>query len=932
MSAPLGTVTFLFTDIEGSTRLWQADETAMRAALSRHDRLLRQTVAEHAGVVFSTMGDGIAAAFGSPSGAIGAALAAQRVLASESWPTATPIRVRMGIHTGEVELRDGDYFGTAVNRAARLMAIGHGGQVLVSSQTAGLFETNWGLVDLGEQRLRDLDRPMHVFQVGSGSFPPLRSLDPFSGNLPLQLTSFIGRGHELARGVDALRSSRVVTLTGVGGVGKTRLALQLAAEVLPAFRHGAWLVELASVRDPKVVTDAVASVFGVTGRGGQNSRDALVEFLRTKQMLVVLDNCEHVLEAAADLVTTVERACRGVVVLATSREGLALDGEQIMAVPSLGLPTGGADFDAVASSDAVTLFVQRARLVDADFALTSENASVVAAVCRRLDGVPLAIELAAARVQALTPGELAQGLDHRFQTLAGSRRGGARRHQTLRAAIDWSYDLLSLPEQRLLARLAVFVGGCNRDSAAAVCGGEPIEAAAVFGLLSTLVARSLVVAQREGSTTRYRLLETVREYAEQRLGEHDETELLRRRHRQHYAELAHLMLEETAGPGQVDALRSLRVEEDNLVAAMASAIDTGDVDVALGLLGNPIASTGLIDSLPPYPLDAIELEGASQHPLYPASLAQAALFAANRGELQTAEELAQAALDAAERLDVRTPRLDYWLSAIRGGAAQSVGALTAAAAHDQQCVDIARSAGLTNELAYSLGQVATGHLYGGDLERAMPLAAEALALARHSSPPSTLVLNLAALAGAMALSDPPQARSLVEEAERLVATFGDTRTGAIINAVVLAAAQLGDWDQALRLAPAPLRDYLWQGQRSFLGATLTVVARAAATTDPQRAARVQGAARHLMTRPLQSAATHPMPDHKTPSDPPTTPDSSGSLGLIADVYRQTSGLLRDALGEAGLRELRAEGAGMDDDRVVAIALDIITRCLDASQQ
>jgi class 3 adenylate cyclase len=374
VSALSSTVTFFFTDIVGSTRLWQADEGAMRAALSRHDELLRKAVADHDGVVFSSMGDGLAAAFSSASAAVASALTAQQLLEAEVWPTASPIRVRMGIHTGEAVARDGDYFGTVVNRTARLMAVGHGGQVLVSSATAEVLGVGVVLVDLGEHRLRDLDRPMRVFQVGEGRFPPLRSLDSFVGNLPLQLSSFVGREREIQRGVEALSLSRVVTLTGVGGVGKTRLALHLAAELLPGFRDGAWLVELASVRDPGRVADAVASVLGVTVRAGQGIEETLVELLRAKQLLMVLDNCEHLLDAVADFVGLIERSCGGVVVLATSRESLGLDGERVLGVPSLSAPDADAGLDAIVRSDAVSLFVQRAAGVDTEFALAADNA------------------------------------------------------------------------------------------------------------------------------------------------------------------------------------------------------------------------------------------------------------------------------------------------------------------------------------------------------------------------------------------------------------------------------------------------------------------------------------------------------------------------------------------------------------------------------
>jgi predicted ATPase/class 3 adenylate cyclase len=926
VSAQSGTVTFLFTDIEGSTRLWQADEAAMHAAMSRHDELLRETVADHDGVVFSTMGDGIAAAFPSPAGAVAAALTSQRLLKGESWPTVSPVSVRMGIHTGEALVRDGNFFGTAVNRAARLMAIGYGGQVLISSQTAGLVD-GVEVADLGWHRLRDLSEPMQVFQVGEGRFPPLRSLDLFLGNLPLQVSSFIGREREIERGVEALGSSRIVTLTGVGGVGKTRLGLELAEKVLPRFRDGAWLVELAPVRDPGSVADAVASVFGVSARSEQSVEDGLIEFFRTKQMLVVLDNCEHLLDAAANLVEKIGHSCAGLVVLATSREGLAIDGECIFGVPSLATPSVDADFNRIARAESVTLFVQRAQMVGVDFELTAENAASVARVCRRLDGVPLAIELAAARVKAMNPTELADGLERRFETLSSGRRGAPERHQTLRSAIDWSYDLLSGSERRLLARMSVFAGGCTRDSATAVCAGDPIDRSAVFQNLTRLVDRSLVVAERDGSATRYRLLETIREYGEERLAEHCETEVLRRRHGQHYLELAHRLIGEAAGPGEADAAHRSRAEEDNLLAAMANATDTGNLDVALGLMVSHTLIAALnIALLPPFGLDVFELEGATVHPLYPAGLATAAALAGLRGEVQAAEQFCAAALDAAERLDAHTPSLDYSVSVTRAAAATHVGAFTAAAARYEHCVEIARATGLPNALAHSLGQVATSYVYAGDLDRALPYAAEALSVARRSAPPTTLMINLAALAAALSARDPEQGRSLLGEAIGLADTFADARSGPMINMVVLAAARLEEWDQALRLALTPIRDYHWQHQDSLLGGILTVVARAVAASEAQGAARLQGAARRLMTPPPRQDSASSIPDQSTPrgGHPPRS-DTSHRVGITTYLYRQTTAILLEALSEARLRELRSEGAALDNDQAVALALDVTTR-------
>jgi class 3 adenylate cyclase len=393
---------FLFTDIEGSTRLWQADETAMRSALSRHDQLLRKVIAEHEGTVFSAMGDGMAAAFGSASAAVSAAVAAQRRLAAERWPTGTPLRVRMGVHTGEAEWRDGDYFGTVVNRAARLMAIGHGGQVLCSATTAELVgDAALTRTDLGEHHLRDLDRPMHVFQVGEGSFPGLRSLDRLPGNLPGQATSFVGRQGEMAELIGVVGTHRLVTLTGAGGVGKTRLAVQVAAELADAFADGVWLVELAPVGDPDAVADAVATTLGITPQAGSSVADSIAAALSGREMLVVVDNCEHVLEAAAEVVETILTSTRSVKVIATSREGLRAAGEQVWPVPSLDVAAG-------AGSAAVELFVERARAVAPGFDLGDpDDAAAVIEICQRLDGMALAIELfctPANGVTAIEPG------------------------------------------------------------------------------------------------------------------------------------------------------------------------------------------------------------------------------------------------------------------------------------------------------------------------------------------------------------------------------------------------------------------------------------------------------------------------------------------------------------------------------------------------
>jgi class 3 adenylate cyclase len=381
---PVGTVTFLFTDVEGSTRLWQEDEASMRQAVARHDQLLGDVIADYGGVVFSTMGDGLAAAFQTASAAVSCAVEAQRMLDQEPWETVRPLRVRMGLHTGEAELRGGDYFGTVVNRAARVMGAGHGGQVLVSSATAEVVGSA-ALVDLGEHRLRDLARPERVFQLNAPGlpkdFPPLRSSNARLGNLPRQMTSFVGRADELARVADALRERPLVTLTGVGGVGKTRLALEAAAEGATGFPDGVWLCELAPLTNPDAVWETLAASLAVKPVLGRNLSEAVLQYLATRRLLVVLDNCEHLLDAAARIVDAVEQECPGVVVLATSREGLGLAGERILAVPSLGLPDHAGSVQVLSSSDAVRLFVERARDAKADFALTRRRTRRPSASC-----------------------------------------------------------------------------------------------------------------------------------------------------------------------------------------------------------------------------------------------------------------------------------------------------------------------------------------------------------------------------------------------------------------------------------------------------------------------------------------------------------------------------------------------------------------------
>jgi predicted ATPase len=565
----------LFTDIEGSTRLWQKDEVAMRSALSRHDELLRKAIAEHDGVVFSSMGDGMAAAFSSASAAVAAAVVAQRLLEAEAWPTATPVRVRMGLHTGEAEVRDGDYFGTAVNRAARLMAIGHGGQVLCSSQTAVLVgDAGVSLVDLGEQRLRDLDRPMAVFQVGPGSFPSLRSLDSFLGNLPEQATSFVGRDTEMAELFALVGAHRLVTLTGVGGVGKTRLAVQVAAELVGDFPDGVWLVELGPVGDPAAVADALATALGVTPQAGSSVAESIAAALSGRRLLLVVDNCEHVLDAAADLIETILACTKAVKVIATSREGLRARAEHLWPVPSLAVSDG-------AGSAAVELFVVRARAVTPGFSIDDpDDLAAVVEICGRLDGIALAIELAAARMVSMTAGDVRDRLDDRFRLLSGGRRG-LERHQTLRHAVGWSYDLLGQDERMVLNHAGVFSGGFDLKALAVVCDSP--DEYSVLDVLDSLVRKSLVTVERAGGHARYGLLETIRSFAEEQLAATGTMGEVRGRHAGYFAAQAVAHFEISMGPDQRVALQWVDVELANLRAGFRWAADQADLATAVAI-------------------------------------------------------------------------------------------------------------------------------------------------------------------------------------------------------------------------------------------------------------------------------------------------------------------------------------------------------------
>ncbi|MEA2622535.1 MAG: hypothetical protein QOH61_1445 [Chloroflexota bacterium] len=587
---PSGTVTFLFTDIEGSTRMLQALGERYAAALSEHRGLLEAAALANGGQVLGSEGDALFLVFGDATGAVGTAVDAQRALAAHAWPDGNPLRVRMGIHTGQVQRIGDDYVGLALHQAARITAAGHGGQVLLSNTTRDLaahgLPDGVSVVDLGLHRLKDLAEPERIFQLRDErlpeSFPTLRSLDARPNNLPVQLTTFVGRD-ELSAARDLLGATHLLTLTGPGGTGKTRLALQLAAELMEDFPDGVFFVPLDSVTDPELVASAVVSALGLEV-GTQSPVDRLLSWGRNLKVLLVLDNFEQVVDAAPT-VSRLLRELPGLRIVATSRIPLHAYGEQEFPVPPLPVPSSEVtDAKSVARSEAVRLFIERAVAVQPSFRLTDENAPDVAEIVRRLDGLPLAIELAAARVRVLPAAAIRSRLDERLALLVGGPRDRPSRQQTLRGAIDWSYDLLDVPDRRLFERFGVFAGGAALSASEAVCGPAADLGEDVLDGVDSLLDKSLLRGVPVSSDDpRFTMLATIREYALERLAASDDGTGIHERHAQHYAALAESSREQLTGADSRVWLDRLEQDHDNLRAAIDWAIAEGRAEIALRL-------------------------------------------------------------------------------------------------------------------------------------------------------------------------------------------------------------------------------------------------------------------------------------------------------------------------------------------------------------
>ncbi|PZR57096.1 MAG: hypothetical protein DLM50_06495 [Candidatus Meridianibacter frigidus] len=691
------TVILLFTDIQGSTTRWEQDRNAMAEAVRRHDELLNAVFTASRGRVFKTMGDAFCVAFSTASDAVVAAREAQRALAAHDWSDVGGLDIRVAIHAGSVESRDGDYFGPALNKVARLLGIGHGGQVLLSNAIADLVSGELSdelqLDYLGRHRLKDLEGLEHVYQLRApelrADFPPLRSLEEFPNNLPLQLTSFIGRENELARLRETAEKQRLLSLVGTGGVGKTRMALQLANESLSHYPDGVWLVDLSLTTDPDAVASETASTLSVRPSANQKATDAIATAIRGKSMLLIFDGCEQVVHATAELVNWILRSCPEARVLVTSRQALGIAGESVHDVGTLDTPPAEAtSSDEVRTYSAVQLLVERSKAASNRFALTDENAAAVAHICRRLDGIPLALELAAPKMVVLSPRQLSAKLDELFRMIAGTSPERSPRQQTLRALIDWSFDLLDEQERAVFRRLAVFAGGWVLTAAQHVCEDQQIDAWQVLELLSSLVSKSLVVAELDGDEQRYRLLNSIREYCRERLAQADEETITSSKFALFYAAFIRELRPTVEAMEDVRWKQAVAPEIDNLRGALEWTVFRGhDPDVGIRLLAE---------------LEWPELVTTPQEAIR--------WFNAAARHLETlSDDLTKA------RFLRHYVRLE-WLV----GRPTAQREKTAAGS-----VDVARASGDPNEISLALANLATCYRDGGRLDEAEPLYAEA---------------------------------------------------------------------------------------------------------------------------------------------------------------------------------------------------------------
>ncbi len=838
---PTGTITFLFSDIEGSTKKWEKQPDAMRVALATHDHLLRGIFEACGGFVFKTVGDAFCVAFDTAQDALAGALESQRALRAADWGAIGEMKVRMALHTGAAEVRDGDYFGQSLNRVARILSTAHGGQVLVSLPTQELVRDHLPsgvqLRHLGEHRLKDLARAEHLYQLVAPDLPSdfasLRSLESVANNLPVQLTSFIGREREMSEVKRLLGSTRLLTLTGMGGTGKTRLSLQAAAEVLDSYPDGVWMVEFATIDDAALVAETVAGVMGLRQEPERQLTTTLINFLKDRELLLILDNCEHVVAACARLAETLLRSCPKLHILASSREPMSIAGETAWPVPPLSLPehwreiTASEDaIDRLGEYEAVRLFTERAALARPAFQLTSENVHLVTQICWRLDGIPLAIELAAARIRVLTLDQIVERLDDRFHLLTTGSRNAVPRQQTLRSLIDWSHDLLSEPERRLFRRLSVFARGRTLESIEGVCSGEGLDQYEIVDLLSQLVDKSLVYVEKTtGQGSRYFILESIWDYANEKLIAAGESEIFRIRHLDYFLRFAEDAAPRIRGPKQSEWLEILEDEAFNLRYALDAAAELPG-QVAKGL--RMMAATQRF----------VEVRGLFKE----ASDAFAALLA--HPDAQGRDAIRAQALAAAGRLQ--------WV-------ADDTASCTR---YHEEALSLFRELGDAAGTARALADLAFLALDKGELDRTRTLLEEATSLAA-SVPDPRLAAHVHHIWGVIAAGEGDFTRALSLDLENLARfrEVGDTWLAIILAwSVGVNAAALGQFDVARTHLKECLEVGLELGNR--WGASYPIEAFAAlavAERKYERAARLYGAAdaQRIRSGVVSAAADHP---------------------------------------------------------------------------
>jgi predicted ATPase/class 3 adenylate cyclase len=869
-----GAVTFLFTDIEGSTRLWEEEPERMKPALARHDAISRAAVESHRGIVVKMTGDGVHAAFDDAVDALAAAMDLQQALGDPTVTNGVALRVRCGLHAGMVEHRDNDFFGPPLNRAARIMSAAHGGQVLLSQAVVdGMRErlpAAVSLRDLGRVRLKDLSTPEHVYQVVHPQlrqeFPALRSLETTPNNLPQQVTRFIGREKQLAQLQRLLTKTRLLTLTGSGGCGKTRLGLQVAADSLERFPDGAWLVELAPLSDPALVPQAVATVLGLKEAKGKPIGETLTDYLKDKRLLLLLDNCEHLLDGCAQLATILVRKCPHLTVLASSREALGLGGEQAYRVPSLSLPDPKQAHTpaSVAPFEAVQLFTDRAFLARSDFQLTHQNASMLASICHRLDGIPLAIELAAARVRSLSVEEIDGKLGQRFRLLTGGSRTALPRHRTLRSLIDWSYDLLNDPEKILLQRLSVFAGGWTLEAAELVCAGDGVQDGDVLDLLTSLCDKSLVLVEQNDGNYRYRLLETVRQYARERLLESGGCDALQEQHRDYFLALAEEAEPQLLGAEQAVWLGRLEEEHDNLRTALEWSRAEVGAQAGLRLCGALLRFWSMRGHFPEGRQWCARILAKTGHgertPDRAKALNAAGALAYHQGDYRAARALHEEGLAIWRGLGDRRG-LANSLNNL-GNVVCEQGDLASARALHEESLAIVRELGDRSGVGRSLCNVGIVAHEQGDFAYATKLLKESLAVMRELGDRVSTAALLGNLGRVALLQDDyPAAQALYEESLAIRRQLGDRRgiADTLINLVDVSQSQ-GNYATARKLFEESLVISRQLADRR--GISFSLESRAAlfaAVGGSLRAARLWGAAERLREEIGSPLATNERP-------------------------------------------------------------------------